>query len=86
MPVILASRHYDQWLDPKFDQTEALLSVLSPCPAELMTCYRVSPHVNNPRNDTPQCADRISDAIIEVEDGVAGVQDDMNFRLKGDDA
>jgi hypothetical protein len=29
--------------------------LLRPYPAEDMTCYRVSPLVNNARNDSPEC-------------------------------
>jgi len=64
MPVILQSQDYDQWLDPKFHRTEALLPLLCSCPAELMTCYPVSTLVNNSRNDMPQCAERISFAMM----------------------
>jgi putative SOS response-associated peptidase YedK len=48
MPVILQNEDYDRWLDPKFDQTEALLSILCPYPTELMACYPGSTLVKQP--------------------------------------
>ncbi len=55
MPVILAREHYEQWLDPQCTQTDRLLSLLRPYPAQAMACYPVSPLVNNPRFDDPKC-------------------------------
>jgi putative SOS response-associated peptidase YedK len=56
MPVILASRDYDQWIDPTI-QTDSLQSLLKPYPSEEMEAYAVSKMVNNPRNDIPLCVE-----------------------------
>lgn len=55
MPVILPRKHYAQWLDPSVTDTDRLHSLLRPYPAGEMNGYPVSPLVNNPRNDTPDC-------------------------------
>jgi len=59
MPVILAAEHYDRWLDPDFHDTERLQESLRPFPASAMACYPVSPKVNNPRFDEPQCIEPV---------------------------
>ena len=55
MPVILASQHYDEWLDPSLHTVERFKSLLRPFPSEEMEAYPVRPIVNNPRNDQPEC-------------------------------
>jgi putative SOS response-associated peptidase YedK len=56
MPVLLAdTAAWDRWLDPRMTQPDALLSLLRPFPAELMTAVAVSSHVNSVRNDDPLC-------------------------------
>jgi putative SOS response-associated peptidase YedK len=51
MPVIIHEDSFDMWLDPKFDDTEYLRSLLVPYPAEEMDSYPVSSLVNTPKND-----------------------------------
>lgn len=49
MPVILDAADFDAWLAaPRAD-------LLRPCPAERLAAHPVSPRVNNPRNDDPDC-------------------------------
>ena len=60
MPVILAPSSYEQWLNPAFQQVEALNALLRPFPAEHMTAFPVSTLVNNPRHDAPQCLEPVS--------------------------
>ena len=60
MPVILAPSSYEQWLNPAFQQVEALNALLRPFPAEHMTVFPVSTLVNNPRHDAPQCLEPVS--------------------------
>lgn len=55
MPVILEPTVYDLWLDPAVQNADALQSLLQPYPSEELTAYPVSPRVNNPANDTPEC-------------------------------
>jgi len=55
MPVILEKRHEALWLDPKMKDSETLLPLLRACDSSLMSGYRVSDLVNNPKNDFPDC-------------------------------
>jgi putative SOS response-associated peptidase YedK len=55
MPVILAPRACELWLDPEVDDPATLRALLQPYPAEAMDAYPVSPLVNSPRNDRPEC-------------------------------
>lgn len=55
MPVILAPEDYTAWLDPTIQTPESLRRLLRPYPSDAMLAYPVSPYVNDPRNDTPQC-------------------------------
>jgi len=59
MPVILAPGADDRWLDPTGGETE-LRGLLVPLPAEDLEAYEVSPLVNSPRNDSPECAKPIA--------------------------
>lgn len=52
MAVMLAPEHYQVWLSPKA-RAEELTLLMSPCPAEKMRVYEVSPQVNHPANDHP---------------------------------
>jgi putative SOS response-associated peptidase YedK len=54
MPVILAERDFDAWLDPKNEKTDTLQPLLKPYPSEEMRAYAVSTRVNNARNDGPE--------------------------------
>jgi len=55
MPVILAPEDYDRWLDPAIQKPEQLAGLLRPYPSDAMLAVAVSTHVNNPRNDDPEC-------------------------------
>ncbi|MCA9470286.1 MAG: SOS response-associated peptidase family protein, partial [Nitrospira sp.] len=55
MPVILPELAYASWLNPSLHNTMYLSGLLEPYPADEMETYPVSPTVNNPRNDSPQC-------------------------------
>jgi putative SOS response-associated peptidase YedK len=55
MPVIVPSDAYDLWLDPGVGDTERLLPLLVPYPAESMHAVPVSQHVNNPRHEDAAC-------------------------------
>lgn len=60
MPVILPPDHYERWLDPEFNDKEALQAMLVSYPAKAMETYEVSPFVSNSRNEGPQCIEPIS--------------------------
>ncbi len=53
MPVILFPENYGVWLDPDFDEKEALVDLLKLCPSEEMEAYAVSRRVNKPANNEP---------------------------------
>jgi putative SOS response-associated peptidase YedK len=53
MPVILPLEDYDMWLDPDFEEKDALTSLLKPYPADAMEAYPVSRRVNKPSNNEP---------------------------------
>lgn len=54
MPVIVAAKNYQQWLDPAIQPAE-LSGMLCPYPSDQMTADPVSTLVNNPANDAPNC-------------------------------
>ncbi len=54
MPVIVERDAYGLWLDPGTDPAK-LRALLRPCANDALEAYRVSRHVNDPRNDDPQC-------------------------------
>jgi putative SOS response-associated peptidase YedK len=55
MPVILSPDTYDLWLDPDVQDVEIIRPLLRSYPSEAMVAFPVTPHVNNARNDDPQC-------------------------------
>jgi putative SOS response-associated peptidase YedK len=55
MPVILPPEDYELWLDPDFEEKEALTSLLRPYPSGGMEAYPVSRRVNSPSNNAPDC-------------------------------
>ena len=53
MPVILPPDNYGVWLDPGFDDKDALKALLKPYPSDDMEAYAVSRRVNRPANNEP---------------------------------
>jgi putative SOS response-associated peptidase YedK len=49
MPIILPPDLWDLWLDPDFQDVEALCQLMKPYSSELMETYTVHPQLNNPR-------------------------------------
>lgn len=54
MPVIVAPRDYELWLDPGVQDGEALRHLYAPCPPDAFEAYEVGKAVNNPRNQGPE--------------------------------
>jgi len=54
MPAIIPPEKYDAWLNPA-TKPEGLLYLLGPFPSSKMTAWPVSPLVNNPKHDSPEC-------------------------------
>jgi putative SOS response-associated peptidase YedK len=59
MPAMLSNEDAQKWLTVDDEITHAL-TLLKPFPAGAMEGYDVSPLVNNPRNDLPECVQPIS--------------------------
>lgn len=55
MPVILARKDWDDWLDSGNEDTKALSALLAPAPEHVLAAYPVSTTVNSPENDSPEC-------------------------------
>lgn len=62
MPVIIAPRDYDLWLDPAVRDPARLAPLFAPYPGELMEAYPVSMRVNSPVHDDPMVLERVEDA------------------------
>ena len=60
MPVILHKDDEQTWLNPKVQDFQLLSQYLQPFPQELMEAYEVSSLVNSPKNNQPQCIEKIS--------------------------
>jgi putative SOS response-associated peptidase YedK len=54
MPVILDPADYEMWLDPTFDDAEALRELLRPYPEDLMEECPVSRAINSPSAQGPE--------------------------------
>ncbi|MFN8641101.1 MAG: SOS response-associated peptidase [Candidatus Binatia bacterium] len=55
MPAILSPAGLDAWLTPAAAPPAALLPWLTPCPDDWLEAYPVSPWVNTPDHDGPEC-------------------------------
>ena len=69
MPVIVSPTDFERWLDPMNQNVDELKSLLRPYPPDEMTARQVSRHVNNPRNNGPECIQ-----AIDVRQAIKGVQ------------
>jgi putative SOS response-associated peptidase YedK len=69
MPVMLGPDGCEQWLAPSAQPSESLLRLLTPFPPDLMMCYPVSPLVNSPKFDGPECIQPFQhpDAPLELD-------------------
>ena len=65
MPVILGKEILSTWLDGNAEQG-ALLGMLGPYPDALMESYPVSSKVNSPRNNGPNCVERVALGDINI--------------------
>jgi len=62
MPVILDPEAAARWLDPTLDDPAVLRALLVPYADEALELYPVSPLVNSPRNDSPECVQPVPGA------------------------
>jgi putative SOS response-associated peptidase YedK len=59
MPVIVPRTDEERWLDCDVADPDSLKSILAPYPSSEIQAYEVSPLVNSPRNDSPECLSRL---------------------------
>lgn len=59
MPAILSPKDYELWLDCGTQNPQPLFPLLQPYPSEGMEAFPISPLVNNPRNDSSLCIQRL---------------------------
>lgn len=59
MPVILQKQFIDFWLDSSYQKETELINILKPYPHDEMAAHEVSKLVNSPKNDNPDCIDRV---------------------------
>ena len=62
MPVILDPGDLECWLDPETADGRALLR---PCPPDWLEAYEVSPRLNSPANDDPECIAPLAEPAAE---------------------
>ncbi len=55
MPVILRPEAEATWLDPSVDDTDKLIPLVGPYPAELMARADANPALNRPSFEGPEC-------------------------------
>lgn len=60
MPVLLAPKHWDEWVDPANGRVDDLTRLLVPAPDDLLIAYPVSDAVNNVRNNEPSLLEAIA--------------------------
>jgi hypothetical protein len=56
MPVILAPKYHDRWLDPSMQDVALAVGLLAPFDSNLMRRYPVSIRVNLVANDDAECS------------------------------
>ena len=64
MPVILKPEDYQRWLHPGEQDAADLTDLLKPYPAQEMEARPVSRTVNNPKNDSPDCIESMTDETL----------------------
>ncbi|MBI3541771.1 MAG: SOS response-associated peptidase [Deltaproteobacteria bacterium] len=61
MPVILAPKDEEAWLDPELQDVAKIKKLLKPCPEKWLVAHEVSTLVNSPRNNRAEVLDRVED-------------------------
>jgi putative SOS response-associated peptidase YedK len=69
MPVILADRDADDWMDPRAPDPHALKRLLVPAPDDLLIATPVSPEVNNVDNDSPDLLQPAGQMSLSLRSG-----------------
>jgi putative SOS response-associated peptidase YedK len=69
MPVILADRDADDWMDPRAPNPLVLKRLLVPAPADLLIATPVSPEVNNVDSDSPDLLEPAGQMSLSLRSG-----------------
>jgi putative SOS response-associated peptidase YedK len=69
MPVILADRDADDWMDPRAPSPRALKRLLVPAADDLLIATPVSPEVNNVDNDSPELLQPAGQMSLSLRSG-----------------
>jgi putative SOS response-associated peptidase YedK len=62
MPVLLAAKHRERWLDPRFDDVQTLYEMIGDAPGFELRASPVSSHVNSPKNDDEACTAPVAES------------------------
>ena len=71
MPVILKPEDEETWLNPENQDSEDLLALLQPYPAEEMEAFEVSDFVNSPINQGPLCTRPVKTSVLDLSDSLS---------------
>ena len=63
MPVIVPQPAWDRWLDRTVTDPAAVGDLLQPAPDDFLIAVPVSPRVNSPRNNGPECVEAVGEII-----------------------
>ncbi|HEX5094882.1 MAG TPA: SOS response-associated peptidase [Acidimicrobiia bacterium] len=58
MPVVLPESEWGRWLDPEFNDVDALQKLLVPAPSDEFEAWEVTTLVNKPANNGPELLER----------------------------
>ncbi len=61
MPVVLSETDWKAWLEMPADQASQLLKLLKPCAPDVLLTHPVTPQVNKPAFDQPECLNPVWD-------------------------
>ncbi|MGI8754721.1 MAG: SOS response-associated peptidase [Acidimicrobiales bacterium] len=67
MPVILARRAWDEWLDPAHADLDTLAKLLVPAPDDLLVMHPVATAVGNVRNQGPRLIEPVEPSETQSE-------------------
>jgi putative SOS response-associated peptidase YedK len=59
MPVVLPESEWDRWLDPEYQDVDALRQLLVPAPASELEAWPIGPLVNKADNDGPELLEHV---------------------------
>jgi putative SOS response-associated peptidase YedK len=70
MPVMLPPGAWERWLDPDYDDVDALGKLLVPAPSKIIELHPVSTMVNNVRENGSELIEAVEpDAVVEASQG-----------------